>query len=479
MFFTPDRQDFFKPLTSKYREQTVQCLCLLYGRLYSANADYGHSLAREQVVEILEEALVRAPLLSDGEDDEEAQRFKSSREQANWILKQLLDCGWLEKQVDPATLQSTYPFTRLGRLFSQTLVESDNSRVRTRHRNTRNTLNALEAFLARGEVHDLLDAYDYSERIVTDFTDIIAELEERKRQLVREVESQQLVQQATEQFFDFMEKRFQPDVSVRLSADSVEKYRDQIGKAITRVRRKNREFKAAAETELRRLLPELAQPGQSVLWQLLDSIERRMGNAAEVMLPALRRALHSFTKRADIIIRQLSYLSTQRNSDLLMVCQRLSQLSPQACAERLEAAANQLAPMKVQLIDPAQVRLQERKRRRAVQTAVAEAQALDPDAQRELLIQQLLDQAFALDNKSLRNYVFEALRHGQRISTRNLPVNSAPDLLAMAHAIEVAAVSNLGQQHRFRVEPTGQCLSNDYYNSLDEFTIELKSDNED
>src|SRR5690606_28973197 len=177
---------------------------------------------------------------------------------------------------DPATLQSTYPFSRMGRLFSQTLVESDHARVRTRHRNTRNTLNALEAFLSRGEVHDLLDAYDYSERIVTDFTDIITELEERKRQLVREVESQQLVQQATEQFFDFMEKRFQPDVAVRLSADSVEKYRDQIGKAIARVRRKSREFKAAAETELRRLLPDMAQPGQSVLWQILDSIERRM-----------------------------------------------------------------------------------------------------------------------------------------------------------------------------------------------------------
>ncbi|MCW8195138.1 flagellar protein FliT [Proteobacteria bacterium 005FR1] len=477
MFFSPERQDFFKPLTSKYREQTVQCLCLLYARLYSANADYGHSLAREQVVEILEEALARAPADTrelNGTDDEEPQRFKSLREQANWILKQLLDCGWLEKQVDPATLQSTYPFTRLGRLFSQTLVDSGNTRIRTRHRNTRNTLNALEAFLSRGEVHDLLDAYEYSERIVTDFTDIIAELEERKRQLVREVESQQLVQQATEQFFDFMEKRFQPDVSVRLSADSVEKYRDQIGKALARVRRKNKEFKRETEQHLRRLLPDMALPGQSVLWTILDTIERRMGNAAEIMLPALRRALHSFTKRADIIIRQLSYLQSQGNNDLLAVCRSLSQLPAQDYGKRLDAAAEQLASMKLQLIDPAQIKLQERKRQRPVQTAVQEAQALDPEAQRELLIQQLLDQAFTMDNKGLRDYVFSALREGERISTRNLPVETAPDLLAMAHAIEVAAVSNLGQGHRFRVEPTGQRLSTDYYEALDEFTIELK-----
>ncbi len=480
MFFTPERQDFFKPLTSKYREQIAQCLCLLYQRLYGSNADYGHSLSRDQVVEILEEALVRAPVLDSGDDSaddaadgDSQQRFKSYREQANWILKQLLDCGWLEKQVDPAMLQSTYPFTRMGRLFTQPLVESDSNQIRTRHRNTRNTLNALEAFLNRGEVHDLLDAFEYSERIVTDFTDVIAELEERKRQLVREVESQQLVQQATDQFFEFMEKRFQPDVSVRLSADSVEKHRDQINKAIGKIRKQKKEFKQQVEMQLRRLIPELVQPGQSVLWNILDTIERRMSNAAEIMLPALRRALHSFTKRADIIIRQLSYLNNQSNNDLVAVCHNLSQLSEAEAGQRLDAAAEKLAGMKLQLVDPAHIKVQERRQASFVRTAIGEEPALDPDAQRELMIEQLLDQAFATDNKSLRDYVIRALRSGQKVSSRNLPIDSARDLLAMAHVIEVGAVNNLSSDHRFRVEPTGNRISSEYYQELDEFIIEL------
>lgn len=479
MFFSPERQDFFKPLVSKYREQTVQCLCLLYRRLYSANADYGHSLSRDQVVEILEEALARAPVLSTGvDDDDRPQRFKSTREQANWILKQLLDCGWLEKQVDTATLQSTYPFTRMGRLFSQTLEESDTSRIRTRHRNTRNTLNALEAFLSRGEIHDLLDAYDYSERIVTDFTDIIAELEERKRQLVKEVESQQLVQQATEQFFEFMEKRFQPDVAVRLSADSVEKYRGQISRSLGRVWRKDRDFKRNAEEQLRRILPDMALPDQSVLWTILDTIERRMNNAAEIMLPALRRALHSFTKRADIIIRQLNYLGSQGSSDVLAVCRALSGLPAAEYEERLEQAAHQLAPMKLQLPDPAQIKLHERKRRLPVQTAIVDNGPADPQILRELHIQQVLDQAFALDNQGLRNYIEAALRHGRQVSTIQLPITDAKDLLAMAHAVEVGAAGNTSGGYRFKVEPTGRRLSNDYYQELDEFTIELVEDND-
>lgn len=73
MFFEAHRYQFFRPLVGKYREQVVECLRLLYQRLYSSNADYGHSLSREQVIEILEEALVRAPVMELAEGEEGAE----------------------------------------------------------------------------------------------------------------------------------------------------------------------------------------------------------------------------------------------------------------------------------------------------------------------------------------------------------------------------------------------------------------------
>ena len=51
-----------------------------------------------------------------------------------------------------------------------------------------------------------------------------------------------------------------------------------------------------------------------------------MRNAADLMLPALRRALQSFTKRADIIIRQLTYLHAQKNNDVVEVCRQLASM---------------------------------------------------------------------------------------------------------------------------------------------------------
>lgn len=476
MFFSEDRINFFRPLTGKYREQIVECLRLLHERLYSANADYGESLRREQVLDIFCEALERAPLLEDGEED--GGRFRNNREQAGWILNSLVDHGWLERQVDQATFQSTYPFSRTGRLFTQPLVEADGRSVRTRHRNTRNTLNALSAFLERGEAYDLMDAYEYSERIISDFTDIIAELEERKRELVREVEAQQLVQQASDQFFEFMERRFQPDVAIRLSADSVEKHRDRIQEVIDRIRKKPKAWKKEAEQELRRRAPDMVVNDQtSVMFQLLGSIELRMRNASEIMLPALRRTLQGFTRRADIIIRQLSYLHSQQHNDVVGLCRQLSKLGDGDFHRCLVAAGDAMANIKVALVDPAQVHLRQRRSRPPVQTRVPLVDAPDAETLRELAIQQLLDKAFNVNGAALRDYLRQALGAGRRIDNRDLPVNDAKDLLALSHVIGLGGADHAAAGFRLRIEPTEPIAGEHYFASRDGFLLELDQDN--
>src|SRR5690606_29097774 len=101
-------------------------------------------------------AIARTPVLDeqDGLEEQEG-RFKTHRELASFIINRLLDNGWLEKQIDEASLQSTYGFSCMGRLFTQPFADSDSNRFRTRNRNTRNTRNSLQAFYDQGEVHDL------------------------------------------------------------------------------------------------------------------------------------------------------------------------------------------------------------------------------------------------------------------------------------------------------------------------------------
>lgn len=475
MFFADQRRQFFKPLTSKYREQIVECLRLLHTRLYSARADYGESLRREQVLDVFAEALERAPLLEDGDDD--AGRFHNNREQAAWILNLLVEHGWLRRDKDEASFQSTYPFSRSGRLLTQAMTELDGRRVRTRHRNTRNTLNALAAFAERGEAYDLIDAHEHSERIISDFTDIITELEDRKRDLVREVEASQLVQQAADQFFDFMEKRFQPDVAIRLSADSVEKHRDRIQAIIERIRHKRRDWKAAAEKDLRRQAPELiVSTDASVLFTLLDSIETRLRNACDIMLPALRRTLQSFTRRADIIIRQLSYLHSQKHSDLVAVCQQLAELDNDTLAARLERAGAAMAGLKVGLVDPARVKLREARQTRVIDSAIEELAAPNAETLRQLFVEQRLQEAFGINGAGLRDYLRNALGDGRRIDSRDLPVNTAADLLALSHIIELAGADHIATGFTLDIQPSGPVEGGHYFARRDGFLLELKED---
>ena len=473
MFFTENRKHFFRPFFGKYREQVVECLRILYARLYGSLADYNRAFTREQVLEAFQEAITRTPVL-DEEEEDFAAPVRTEREQANWVLNLLLEHGWVERHADEATLQSSYAFSRVGRLFTQPMVETAGGGFRTRHRNTRNTRNALQSFIERGEVYDLLDAYEYSERIISDFSDVIAELDERKRMLVREVEAQQVVQQASDEFFDFMEKRFMPDLSVRLSADSVEKYRDEIQSLIRKARRKQKKFKASAELELRKLAAELLQDkNTSLYFFILDGIEARIHSASEIMLPALRNALHSFTRRADIIIRQLSYTLGGEHGDLLSLCQQLAQL-PQAKQQRaLDAAAAAMATLDPGVVDPGSLRLFSARQRRIVNTASEQHAPMDKDSRRELFIQQSLQTAFVVNNRQVGEFIFSALKNGHRIHSNQLPVQNARDLLMAAHAIEAGAAGRRSSEFRFHVEPTGQRVQTDYYQITDDFIIEL------
>src|SRR5690606_31426133 len=153
----------------------------------------------------------------------------------------------------------------------------------------------------------------------------------------------------------------------------------------------------------------------SVLFQLLDSIDTRMRNAADIMLPALRRTLQGFTRRADIIIRQLSYLHSQKHNDLVGLCRQLAALDAARFRHSLEQAGSSMASLRLELVDPAQVRLREARSPRVVQNGIQTLDAPDVATLRELATQQLLEKAFTINGGALRDYLRQALGASRRI----------------------------------------------------------------
>ncbi|UTA49262.1 DUF5716 family protein [Simiduia sp. 21SJ11W-1] len=492
MFFTDQRVHFFRPFVGKYREVVVECVRLLYQRFYTDLTGYGQGRSRDFIIDVFVEAIARAPVLDHDEGGPEG-RFKNARELAGFTLNNLMEFGWLERQLDEATLQSQYGFTRMGRAFAHPFVESGNADYRSRNRNTRNTRNSLQAFLDNGEVYDLLDAYEYSERIISDFADTIAELEERRLQLVREVESRQLVEQAADQFFDFIDTVFKPDLEVRLSADSVEKYRDQISQLIKQIRRRRKYggegpqaellWQTVMEQRLRKLLPKRVVEGQSLLENVLNSIEERLRSACDIMLPALRRALNSFTARADMIIRQLSYLHTQSTHPVLEACQALRQLPEQAQEEKLAALGQHWVNARAGWPGAEQFQLRTRAAQRVVRAQVDDAPDLDAGYQQAQAIAQVLDQAFHVSSLQMRDYLASQLVGEREVSSAELQINDARDLLSLAHLVSVdGAQLETGQLLKILPATTDAhgmqqfspvCDADGYFSQREAFTIQL------
>ena len=56
-FFTPPRDQFFRPLTHDSRELCSTVLRALHERVHGANADYAEALTREVVLEVILRAL--------------------------------------------------------------------------------------------------------------------------------------------------------------------------------------------------------------------------------------------------------------------------------------------------------------------------------------------------------------------------------------------------------------------------------------
>jgi hypothetical protein len=211
----------------------------------------------------------------------------------------------------------------------------------------------------------------------------------------------------------------------------------------------------------------------SVYLMILDQIESRLHSAAEVMLPALRQSLHGFTRRADILLRQLSFSEASQHA-LREIFEVLAPLPEGQQDEHLMAAGEHLVFLEVGFVDPDHLRLQNVERRRVVDTRAEIAPADDGEARRRLFLEQALERAFAINGRQIHDYLVTALAGGHEVRTSALPMRDAQELLLAAHAIEVGAPGWGGKLgFAFEVLDTGRQVENDLFTCVDEFIVRV------
>jgi Family of unknown function (DUF5716) len=470
-FFEAERVRFFRPLNSSRRELVGACLRTLFERLHGPAADYAHNLTREALKELLLPVVrdLHDQLAPDAEPDE--LNTPDGNEPAlltSTVIRLLRADGWLEQFADRNGLVTAFRFSRAGKLVAEALWSLDRP-SRSRQRNMRGCRNALEAALGeRGDAHDLVDAYEYAEKVIEDLTDGIDYFQE----LVRHLMQNASVHTQWSEFVEFL-GRFERDYSKQLTADNATLNRQSI-------RQKLEKLRVVPENKFRRVdaqLHDIAQwavkehTGTSVYDWLLGRIEDIVDAACESKQPGFLKAMETYMKRVHgLALQSMMLRAGQTSHAYLAAIQRVSESTGATQDALLAKIGERLAPAEVRVLDPSSFKL-----RTATQRRKAVTVSIQPRPTREQRLLGAMNraeaEAFSLPNEELAEKLRGDLRlfqHPIRLSA--LSTATAHDVIRAMQAVE--AVRNAKGSDLVARKLPGR-LDNEFYCG-DDYEIAFK-----
>lgn len=474
VFFEAERHKFFRPLSSSRRELIAACLRALFDRLHGPTADYAHNLNRESLKEVI------APVVREhqneldleaGQDEFNSAENSDPQQLTAMVIRVLLRDGWLEQYPDRHGLVTAFRFSRPGKLFAEAFWALHRP-SRSRQRNMRGCRNALEAALSdRGDAHDIVDAYEYAEKVIEDLTDGIDYLQERIRHLMQEA----TVHSQWDDFVEFLE-RFQRDYSKQLTADSATLNRQAIRQKldILRVSLDSAKYKRMEEQ-----LHDIAHfavkehTGTSVFEWLLDRIDDIVNAACETKQPAFVRAMDTYIRRITGLVQQSMMLRTGQNRHAyLSAISRLAERDTAGQDKLLRAIGDQISSVEVRLLDPSSFKL-----RTATQRRKASTISIQPRASRAARLESFMtraeSEAFAVANEELASKLRTELRIFQHpIRLSSLSPETARDLIGGMQTVE--AVRNTKGADLVAKRLPGR-VENEFYSGFD-YEIDFKKE---
>jgi Family of unknown function (DUF5716) len=435
VLFESERQHFFRPLNSKQRELIAGCLRALYERLHGSGADYSQNLTREALrnlwLPVIQEHANDAAL--DGEDELSGLDGSDQLQFASTLIRALIRDGWLETFGDRAGLVTAYKFSRAGKLFAEALWSLNRLSTRSRQRNVRSCRNALDAARKNVDAYDLVDAYDYAEKVISDLSEGVEYFQELVRRLMSEA-----TKTPWDEFMEFLDK-FEKDFKKSLTADNVERHRQSIRDAISRLRSIEQDKYQALETQLQDIASWATheRQGDSSYHWLLDRIEEIVEAACMTKHPELIRAMNTYMRRAASIVQQALMLRTgQTRQSYSKAIALTAERSGAEQVQLLERLGQAIAGAQVRLIDPASFKLRTVAQRRKALTLTVQPK-VTRDSRLAAAIHRAETGAFALSNEDVLSELRTELRlRGRPVRLSSLPMKTAPEVLRTMQAVE-------------------------------------------
>ncbi|MBK4733339.1 Wadjet anti-phage system protein JetA family protein [Noviherbaspirillum pedocola] len=440
MFFDSERLHFFRPLSGRHRAVVVAALRALYERLHGPSADYAHNLTREGLRELLipvvrdarrqpslpEEGHATDAILPEHADDANA---------AAALMRALLRDGWLESFGDRSGLVTAFRLTRAGKLFAEAFWAMDRPSARTRQRNVRSCRNALDAALKNLDAYDLVDAWDYAEKVIGDLAEGVDYFQELVRRLMQEA-----AHTPWDGFIEFLD-RFEKEFKQQLTADNIERHRQAIRDLVLRLHALQGEERERLEAQLNDIArwARAERSGASTLDWMLFRIEDMVEAACNSRHPELIKAMSVYMQRATSIVQQALVLTGSRERHAWSeAIARVADAGDTGDAQDalLARIGIAIAGAELRLLDPSAFRLRNASTRRRALNITAQ-----PKISREARLAAAMGRAeagaFAVPNEDLVARIRAQLQAcGGALRLSELPAASATEVLGNMQLVE-------------------------------------------
>ena len=190
-------EDFFKPLTSKYRQQYADCILLLF---ISFKPEISYGISREIVVKALTDYF---------ETDDREMTFdetnyvEDAREKANGVIASLKNCGWLEYEQETNHQINIVLFE-----YAIPVIEGLNRILKDEEAEYQGIISQIHASLQNSELY--AKPYELIIKGVQENTErLVSELKKLNVSIKRHMDKQTNEMDATEileHFFDYHQK---------------------------------------------------------------------------------------------------------------------------------------------------------------------------------------------------------------------------------------------------------------------------------
>nr|WP_281354591.1 Wadjet anti-phage system protein JetA family protein [Pseudomonas akapageensis] len=387
----------------------------------------------ELVLPVVKEHLA-SPLADTDQDEFSSADANDPLQLTGLVIRALLKDGWLEKGIEREGLITSFKFSRAGKLFAEAFW-SLHRPSRSRQRNMRSCRNALDAALTRNDAHDLVDAYEFAERVIEDLTEGIDLFRDLARSLMREAS---LVVR-WDDFMDFLQ-RFRRDYSKQLTADSATLNRQSIRQNLEKLRT---QVTTAQYQRFENDLREIASwavsehTGDSVFAWILDRIEEMVDAACNTKQPMFVKSMKAYVRRVTGLVQQSMMLQKGHNRHSFMaVIQRLANSPKDIQDSILSGISDDMAAVEIRLLDPSSFKLRTATQRRKSLTVTIRPRPTR-EARLEAAMIRAEAEAFSIPNEDIVAVLRQELRLiGRGIRLSSLPRETAKQAIHLFQAVE-------------------------------------------